>query len=1339
MQVFEVRAEEMTVDNLAAGWRVAGIALHPHLDVAYMARYSSPDRRRRNLVVVDLASKVATRWPDHQHGVPPTTSRDEEFGATGVAVHPSGRTLSVASYPTSQWSFPGWKDAPGGFTAEAVDSMMSMKLTTYDLDDDGIPVADSATSLNISTNPTEAHNALLFHPLGRYLYVGGNGLAWLQVDTGGHPLGVAQHTRTGFYCAGLAMSPDRRFLYASMSDGIAQFPLRATHRLLARTLPVGAVVTTTDPVMWSLPDEVGPATDRPVLVTAEHVYSGSPPKDTPGFGRFGQSHGIYRGTTESTRSSAPSQLYRADRPIGGWTTSPTGTSVGSVLIGSGDRGTFGSNQWAQNQRDRITVVIPSYVTDELDGNEVLVRCDVLTVQDGADLRSGPPLVSKGFDRTVLQLAVAPSGSDPAEVRAVVLTEPLPSPPSRRGEIAVRVFVLAAETDGNQLPAVDLMVGPDGSGAFIAGNVTVPVAAVPVFAVDSPAGGYASLNLTSYLGSRLDGFVHEDEYRGLYLVARTLRGYDRAIWTVAVQFVADGQASTPRVTTVAGSDVAMLVATIGHPAWQNLGVPLSSCNPSRTAQEDIARLRALAENVVGTDPVPTRAHIRTSPSIMRSPTPVADGLVSSDVPLIGQAMFEDLISLTRTLGHDSLIIPGIDSWHQLDAAWMDVVASSMPGRETYINTMAGYFVGGEWTVSNIPRVVENALGSSPGTRLGSTVPRLEFCGEDDYRLVYRPNGWSLEFATIDPDPAFQRFVRTTAPDIIPADLGQASWNDISFQWPMVEDSQREVSHRRLVYWSSRFVRHQAALAMAEHGRAIRAAAGDGMAERALWGGLTNSSVGAEPADWVNGVATQPLDLLPDLYLGASMRACNPLAYLGREWLLMQPYIVDQLRCAAMDIDISPQASGGQSAGIDGDHLAFGAYLDEKTLGVYAGDGPALSMTLLGRGSRYIPSYMFGPTWMFHDGWAGGGFDEAAMRDAVAINRLVSGADAALGIGSPTRSRIAMLTVDISGLWDQEVRRAGRRTIVDENRAIYWALRLEGHQVDFVTDEDVARGVLASRDYAILYITSPCLSKAAQACVRSFVNIGGSLVLGLEAASSDEANDMSVNLGDLTGSTRCSPAQVGPFALHLAEGMLDPTLPPSGKFDHGLVVGPVGPLIPTATGVTTVARFASPDGSDGGAAITMHTPTATSGRVWAYGFFGGLEHEHSMTTYDGAVPCYYPDLYDDAIREFVNMPVATAGLRPEWIGPLGVECFTVRSHSAVAVTVVNWTDDRPQQIDLTVYLADWPHAVKLASGRRLKTRPGGPTGSTVCTFELNDAEVIMASRIGPIIRQPPHLPA
>lgn len=117
-------------------------------------------------------------------------------------------------------------------------------------------------------------------------------------------------------------------------------------------------------------------------------------------------------------------------------------------------------------------------------------------------------------------------------------------------------------------------------------------------------------------------------------------------------------------------------------------------------------------------------------------------------------------------------------------------------------------------------------------------------------------------------------------------------------------------------------------MAEHGRAIRAAAGDGMAERALWGGLTNSSVGAEPADWVNGVATQPLDLLPDLYLGASMRACNPLAYLGREWLLMQPYIVDQLRCAAMDIDISPQASGGQSAGIDGDHLAFGAYLDEK---------------------------------------------------------------------------------------------------------------------------------------------------------------------------------------------------------------------------------------------------------------------------------------------------------------------------------------------------------------------------------------------------------------------------
>jgi hypothetical protein len=208
--------------------------------------------------------------------------------------------------------------------------------------------------------------------------------------------------------------------------------------------------------MWSLPDEVGPATDRPVLVTAEHVYSGSPPKDAPGFGRFGQSHGIYRGTTESTRSSAPSQLYRADRPIGGWTTSPTGTSVGSVLIGSGDRGTIGSNQWAQNQRDRITVVIPSYVTDELDGNEELVRCDVLTVQDGADLRSGPPLVSKGFDRTSCSSPWRPR-TDTAECERLSHGTAPMAQPSRRD--AGCVFVLAAETGGNQLPAVDLLVGP----------------------------------------------------------------------------------------------------------------------------------------------------------------------------------------------------------------------------------------------------------------------------------------------------------------------------------------------------------------------------------------------------------------------------------------------------------------------------------------------------------------------------------------------------------------------------------------------------------------------------------------------------------------------------------------------------------------------------------------------------------------------------------------------------------------------------------------------------------------------------------------------------------------
>lgn len=193
-----------------------------------------------------------------------------------------------------------------------------------------------------------------------------------------------------------------------------------------------------------------------------------------------------------------------------------------------------------------------------------------------------------------------------------------------------------------------------------------------------------------------------------------------------------------------------------------------------------------------------------------------------------------------------------------------------------------------------------------------------------------------------------------------------------------------------------------------------------------------------------------------------------------------------------------------------------------------EGVALSgLTALAHGLQRIYYYGYGP---LYSGWEWFSDDRYKLDAFVAASetsRLAARYETFLLEGRRPRARVAQLLSRSADLWAdtpasqlQDVFGFGQETselarqlasplIANsasgwdcERRMIHAALQWANIPTDLVPEEEVEAGRL--RDYAVLYVTAPNLSVAAQRRVAEWVRQGGVLYLGPQAATRDELN-------------------------------------------------------------------------------------------------------------------------------------------------------------------------------------------------------------------------------------------
>lgn len=118
-------------------------------------------------------------------------------------------------------------------------------------------------------------------------------------------------------------------------------------------------------------------------------------------------------------------------------------------------------------------------------------------------------------------------------------------------------------------------------------------------------------------------------------------------------------------------------------------------------------------------------------------------------------------------------------------------------------------------------------------------------------------------------------------------------------------------------------------------------------------------------------------------------------------------------------------------------------------------------------------------------------------------------------------IAMLLSESSDVWEVEGQGQGAvnpgtvatNVSQEERKAIWYALRNAGYRVDFVTEEDVADGLL--KNYKALYICGQNLQRKCAPKIKEWVQTGGAVFGTAGAARKDEFDEPFTDLDEMFG--------------------------------------------------------------------------------------------------------------------------------------------------------------------------------------------------------------------------------
>jgi hypothetical protein len=531
------------------------------------------------------------------------------------------------------------------------------------------------------------------------------------------------------------------------------------------------------------------------------------------------------------------------------------------------------------------------------------------------------------------------------------------------------------------------------------------------------------------------------------------------------------------------------------------------------------------------------------------------------------------------------------------------------------------------------------------------------------------------------------------NLSPSDVGANSWDAV---YPIGSSQAQSLPLRRLFFWTVRYPVETASDAYAKWTRALRRSVHDKVLVTSNWNNWVNR--------WYLPAPNRAVGKNPDQGQNAAMgmmdwmdvgRKRGVTALWSEDWFRdidaqRWSYYADALRSAARE---------GDDANYRGE---FGGYIVGKRLGDHPSGGKYKALALVGHGAKAIEWYSFGPESKFKGNAYSG--NPLAFGSIAAANRLIGRAEDLLYPGRRGNARIALLLPGSSQVWDTS---PDLPLYQREIEGLHFALTHAQYPVDLVDETGVAEGDLTKRGFNLLFVTSPNLSAASQAALRTWIENGGTAVFSPGAAAADEYNTPTSTLNTARGVR----AQAGP-RLTINDGaksrsevvFRDATWGQSTSITRD-----VQPL--QISGATVVAEA-------NGQPVVAHNRFGR-GLAVSYGFWPGAAYYDSPQRADHS---RLPLNWNAALRAAATgAPRVTRVPKPVDVNVPVVEAARLDSSQGSAITLLNWTDQPLDAVTITVRNAGAVRSVGSAETGSLNfTREGE---SIRVTLPLRDVDVLM----------------
>jgi len=303
------------------------------------------------------------------------------------------------------------------------------------------------------------------------------------------------------------------------------------------------------------------------------------------------------------------------------------------------------------------------------------------------------------------------------------------------------------------------------------------------------------------------------------------------------------------------------------------------------------------------------------------------------------------------------------------------------------------------------------------------------------------------------------------------------------------------------------------------------------------------------------------------------------------------------------------------------------------------------------------------------------------EIAAVARDVASFEDILVEGRVRPAKVALLISGSTDLWDPSP------NYNHERKCLYYALRHSGVPVDFVTEDDIAGGLLDP--YRVLYISASHMTRAAAKALGAWVEAGGSVLSTAGGGLLDEVNRPHQAMLDLFGLEGADLREHDalPDTVHTL-----PRLRPAS----GLRLSLPGATPTTLPALATVQRLRPAESGQTVGQFHDGSPAAVlcrrgRGQALLIGGFPGAAYVSPAIpirpwdrgTTDEAMCHFLPTEFDGQARDAILWPLQQAGIVPDVrVSEPVVEWNVVDAPGGSAIFLLNWTGRPIEALQVTV---------------------------------------------------------